>query len=384
MGPLSVWFERRIVPPLRRFGDAPAMIAIRDALPISFAGLLAGALGFVWFVPAPTIAARLLPAVLAGFSVMAIVLLVLLAYRFARRLNVPPFGAVPLAAVVFAFSLPQPYGTDMLSLATRLGPSGLLLAIIIALVSVGAIAHGRRLGGTRGAWIAALIVLAAAVTLFLAHVSPAALIADAMRPLGTLGDSLVAFVLIIAIETFLWTAGIHGPALLAGVVTPVYLALQFENTHASAVHQPLPHIVTTSLFLYAFPGGAGATLPLVLMLLRSKNVRVRKVAYASILPAIFNMNEPLLFGLPIVMNPIMAIPFIAIPCVLAIVSYSAVALNLVARPLLYIPSTVPGPIAVFAATGDWRAVVLLAVDLLISAALYVPFLRIYERSLGEA
>ena len=95
--------------------------------------------------------------------------------------------------------------------------------------------------------------------------------------------------------------------------------------------------MTVSLFLYVFPGGAGATLPLVLLLLRSKIKRVRTVAYASLVPAIFNANEPLMFGLPLVLNPVLAVPFVLVPCVLGVVSYAAVAEGLVARPALYIP-----------------------------------------------
>ena len=105
-----------------------------------------------------------------------------------------------------------------------------------------------------------------------------------MQPLGRLGDTLTALLLITLIEGLLWAIGIHGPALLAAVVLPVYLQLQAENTQALIAGRPLPHIVTVSIFMFVFPGGTGATLPLVIMLLRSKVKRVRTIALAAMGP----------------------------------------------------------------------------------------------------
>ena len=80
--------------------------------------------------------------------------------------------------------------------------------------------------------------------------------------MGELGDTYVALIIIVCVQTLFWTIGLHWPALLAAVVTPVYLTLQAQNTLAFAHHAALPHIVVVSLFLFIFPGGAGSTLPL--------------------------------------------------------------------------------------------------------------------------
>jgi len=129
-----------------------------------------------------------------------------------------------------------------------------------------------------------------------------------------------------------------------------------------------------------FPGGAGATLPLVLLLLRSKVKRVRTVALATLLPSLANANEPLMFGLPLVLNPVLGIPFVITPLVLAVVSWWAINLGLVARPAIYIPSTVPIPIGAFLATKDWRSIILMLLDIGIGAAIYAPFVSVYERN----
>ena len=209
--------------------------------------------------------------------------------------------------------------------------------------------------------------------------SLATALAHALAPLANLGDSLTALVILTLVETALWVVGIHGPALLAPIVLPVYMGLQAQNTEALAHHAPLPHIVTVSLFLFVFPGGAGATFPLVLLLLRSRVRRARTVALTALGPAIFNANEPLMFGLPIVFDPALAIPYVLTPAVLAMVSYTAVAHGLVSRPALYIPSSVPVFANVFLATKDWRACVLVLVNIAIGLAIYAPFIPGYER-----
>jgi PTS system cellobiose-specific IIC component len=131
--------------------------------------------------------------------------------------------------------------------------------------------------------------------------------------------------------------------------------------------------------LFVFPGGAGATLPLVLLLLRTKLKRARKVAYAALVPAIFNASEPLMFGLPLVSNPYLSIPFVLAPLVLAVVTWEAINLGFVARPALYIPSSIPLPLSAFLATRDWHAIVLVAVNLVIAGLIYTPFVRLFER-----
>jgi len=205
-------------------------------------------------------------------------------------------------------------------------------------------------------------------------------IAALVAPLATLGDTFAALVLITAIEALLWLVGIHGPALLAALVVPVYLQLQAQNADALAHHQPIPHVVVVSTFLFVFPGGAGATLPLVALLLRSRVARLRKFAYATILPSLINVNEPVIFGLPLAYNPVLAVPFVVAPVVLACTTYAALAWGWVSRPPIYVPSMVPAFVNVFLATLDWRACILLGLNLLLAGAIWLPFVRVYERT----
>ncbi|HLI96122.1 MAG TPA: PTS transporter subunit EIIC, partial [Candidatus Baltobacteraceae bacterium] len=225
----------------------------------------------------------------------------------------------------------------------------------------------------------AALVIAVAAALFDARISLGNALITLLQPLGRLGDTYAALLLITVVETLLWTVGIHGPATLAAIVTPVYLTLQLQNTEAFGRHQPLPHIVVVSLFLFVFPGGAGATLPVAALLAFSKVERLRKIGRLTIVPAIFNINEPLIFGLPLVLNPFLAIPFTVVPIVLATITYVAVAHGLVARPALYVPSSVPSLASTYLATWDVRAIALVAANIVIATLIYLPFVRAYER-----
>jgi PTS system cellobiose-specific IIC component len=370
---------RRIVARVRVVAESPEMLAIQRALPISFVGFGIGLVAFMLSAPG-SIQVRFQHSFAASFAVMSALLVVVLALDLARRRNVPRALAVVVAAAAFALSLPYRGAASLYALARTVGPSGLFLALGIALLTVAALALARRLIGARiGYAVASLLVVGIAVVLLATGVSLTGALSAALAPLGALGDSLTALLVITFVETALWLVGIHGPAVLAAILFPVYMSLQAQNTDALSHGAQLPHIVTVSTFLFVFPGGAGATFPLVLLLLRSKVKRVRAIALATILPAIVGVNEPLMFGLPIVLNPTLGIPFVVAPLVLAIVTWEAMHLHLVAYPAYWIPYTVPLPINVFFATRDWRAVVLMIVDLALSLAIYAPFVAAYER-----
>lgn len=363
------WFESS-----SRLTNAPALVAVRESLPWSLAGFAAGLLVLLFFLP-------LAKAVIPAFAAMGLTLTGILAYRLAVRLGFPPVPCAIAAFGAFALALPRESG-GLLPYLQDAGRSALFLAMICAL-SVALLAWLARGAGMRpraAGFAGAAAAIALAALLFALHVSLAHALTSALTPLARLGDSWAALMAIVFVETLLWTFGIHGPATLAAVVTPVYLTLQLDNAHAYFVHQPLPHIVVVSLFLFVFPGGAGATLPLAAMLAFSKVRRLKTLGRLTIVPAIFNVNDPLVVGLPLVMNPYLAVPFIVAPLILGSVTWLAVAHGFVARPALYMPSAIPTVVSVVSATLDWRAVPLALLNIAIAAMVYWPFFKAYERS----
>lgn len=374
--------EHALVARLRAVSEIPELLAIRAALPYSFVGLLVAVLAFMAFAPAGSLVDRFQQSFLEGFGPMAALLVVLLARELAARRKLAQIPIVLGSAVAFALAAPHPGSFDVRAISRALGGSGLFLAMLIALAAVGLARAGIAVtrNALAGAWLGAAALVACALLLLAGGISPVAVLDRALAPLGTMGDSLTALLVITFVETLLWTIGIHGPAALAAIALPVYLSLQAQNTEAFRHGLPLPHIVTVSTFLFVFPGGAGATLPVAVLLLRSRVARVRTVARTALIPAIFNANEPLMFGLPIVLNPILALPFVTVPLVLGCVTYFATAAGLVARPVNYAPSAWTLPFGAWFATGDWRAIVLAAVNVALAFAMWAPFVAAYDRA----
>jgi cellobiose PTS system EIIC component len=381
-------FEARAVPAMRRLGELPFILAVREALPWSFIGL---AVAFVAILaiqlragtPGGPVGLRLAAALLPSFGIMAMALAVVLPLRLARAAR---YGVAPLlvgSVGGFALALPRPFGPEPIAYLRLFGPSGLFIAILAGGVTAAWIALARRAApAPRADWLGALLALLTFCSLAVLQISLPAAIAAAMHPIARLGDTYFALIAIVAIETILWTAGVHGPAMLAAIVTPVYLTMQMQNTHAFSVHAPLPYIVVVSLFLFVFPGGAGATLPLAALLAFSHVPRLRRVGRATMLPSIFNLNEPLLFAAPVVFNPHLILPFVGAPLVLATVTYAAVAAGFVSRAAFYVPSSVPTFISTYLATQDLRAVALAALNIALATLIWYPFVRAYERHLA--
>jgi PTS system cellobiose-specific IIC component len=374
------WLERYVAPFAKRFGNAPAVLALREALPISFGGLLIALTILIVFFEHGSFVVRLKNSIPGGFSVMSIALLLILAFKLATKLNLP-VAAVMLASMgAFGLALPRAAWHSFTVLAATLGTSGLFTAIVCCLAAAGAIVLARRRAGAAAGLIAGVAaIFAISGALFAAHVSIAALLAALLSPLGSLGDSFVALFLIAGIESLLWLFGIHGPALLAAIVLPVYLNFQVQNTTAFHEHQSLPHLVAVSTFMFVFPGGCGATLPMVLLMLRSRVPRLRKFALATLIPSLINTNEPVMFGLPLVYNPVLGIPYLLAPLALVCTTYAAMSFDLVRAPIYYLPSTVPIFANVFITTLDWRAIPLLLINIIVAGAIYLPFVRMYER-----
>ncbi len=385
------FFEAHVAPKMHRLGELPFVAAVREALPWSFTGLAAG---FVAVFVARAISGadtgvsfplRLTAAFLPGFGVMAATLAVLLSLRLAERCGAARGPLLIGSVLSFYLALPRPFSPDVVAYLRTLGASGLFLAILACGVTGAAVAVARRFSHTALAqWVGAATAAALFACALALHVSIAGAMAAAMQPLAHLGDSYVALMIIVIVETLLWAAGVHGPAVLAAVVTPVYLSMQIANTHALGAHAPLPYVVVVSLFLFVFPGGAGATLSLAALLAISRVPRLRKIGRVTLLPALFNVNDPLLFGTPVVFNPFFVIPFVGTPMVLATITYAAVATGLVARAAFYVPSFVPSVVATYLATGDVRAIALTAFNIALAFAIYYPFVRAYERHLSDA
>lgn len=207
-------------------------------------------------------------------------------------------------------------------------------------------------------------------------------VAKLVAPLVTAADSLPSVLLLIFMITFFWVFGIHGVSIVGSLARPVWLQLLEGNTTAQAAGDALPHIAAEPFFQwFIWVGGSGATIGLAILLaFTAKSEYGSKLGKAIITPSIFNINEPVIFGVPIVLNPIMMIPFVVTPMIMATIAWFATSLGFVNPVTITAPWTLPGPIGAYLATGgDWRAAVLNVILILVSVICYYPFVKVYDR-----
>ncbi len=206
-----------------------------------------------------------------------------------------------------------------------------------------------------------------------------------VKPLVAASDTLPAILLSVLVCQVLWFAGIHGALIVTGIMNPFWMANLSVNQAAMAAGAAIPHIYVQGFWdHYLLIGGVGSTLPLAFLLMRSKAVHLRTIGRMGVVPGLFNINEPILFGAPIIMNPLFFIPFVLVPMVNATFAYFALDLDLVSRVVSMTPWTTPAPIgASWAANWTFSPVILCLLCMVSSAIMYFPFLKAYEKQLLE-
>jgi PTS system cellobiose-specific IIC component len=201
-------------------------------------------------------------------------------------------------------------------------------------------------------------------------------------PVKSLGLSLPGYMVMQILATLLMFCGIHGNTIFATWI-PLTMAASVENLAALASGQPLPNIITGSFSVLCQPGGIGGTLGLAFMLtFASKSKRLRTLGRISVVPAIFGINEPLIFGIPILLNPLLFIPYILSPIVCTSFSYFAIALGIVPRLTgTEVNWTMPQIVSGFLAQG-WQVALLQVVLIAISSLIWFPFFKMVDRQIS--
>lgn len=209
-------------------------------------------------------------------------------------------------------------------------------------------------------------------------------------PLQKLSDTLPGGIIIIGLMSVLFWAGIHGPNIVNGIVSPLLIANAMSNQAVIDSGQQLiagenAKIITKQLIEnFAKFGGTGITLGLLISaLLVAKSAQLRSISKMSFVPGLFNVNEPVIFGLPIVFNPIMLAPFVIVPIGALIITYVSITIGFL-QPFsgLILPWTTPPLISGFLLGGIPGAVVQLII-IVFSTAVYYPFVKSQDKILLE-
>lgn len=201
-------------------------------------------------------------------------------------------------------------------------------------------------------------------------------------PLQGFGLSLPAYLVMQILCTLLMFCGIHGNTIFA-TFTPLTMAASAENLAALAAGQPLPNIITSSFSVLCQPGGIGGTFGLaILLLFFSKSKRLKTLGKMSIVPAIFGINEPLIFGIPILLNPLLFIPYVLCPIVCTTLSYVSIAIGIVPRLSgVEVNWTMPQIVSGFLAQG-WQAAVLQVVLIAVTTLIWFPFFKMVDKQIS--
>lgn len=205
------------------------------------------------------------------------------------------------------------------------------------------------------------------------------------QPLQSLGGSLPATVIALLIEAVIWCFGIHGSSIVSSVMNPIWYALSADNLAAVEAGIAMPHIVNYQFISFFVKiGGVGATLSLTLLcLFKARSNQYKALGKLSIGSSLFNINEPVIFGFPIVLNPMMMIPFILANITVGIVTYVAIWSGLV--PYINgvnLPYTIPVIISGFMLCG-WRGALLQVALLGITGLIYYPFFKAQDKQAYE-
>ena len=235
-----------------------------------------------------------------------------------------------------------------------------------------------------------VVVIAMALSTAFAHTSYGsvhnAIYTIIQMPLKNIGLTLPAYLFIQIMTTLFMYCGIHGSTIL-NLIQPLTLAASAENLAALQAGTPnaeLPNIITSSFALFIQPGGIGASLCIAaLCAFAAKSQKLKSIGKISFVPSLFNISEPVLFGLPCLLNPIAFIPFMLCPIWNTITSYLAIKLGFVAHLTGVDPSwTVPQLLSGFL-SGGWSCALLQLINIIVNFVIWYPFFKILDNQALE-
>lgn len=238
---------------------------------------------------------------------------------------------------------------------------------------------------------AAVVICAAALLAWLpvlAFNTPlSGIIALVLSPLVNVLNNPFGIAILSMLTCVLWWFGIHDSVItdpISPLLTTMFLA-NADAVKAGAAATALPYIVSKPFYwIFITVGGSGGTLGLcILLLLFAKSKQCKTVGKLGIVPACFNINEPVIFGLPIMLNPVLLIPFVLAHGVNAGIAYTAMALKLCNTAYLYPSWNLPAPIGALLSTMDVKAVVVMFIIIAADMLLYYPFMKMYDKKMLE-
>ena len=395
------FIENKFVPILIKIGENKILVSIRNGITLTLPFTITGSLFLIlanlpfkgWTEFLGPFADKLSAPVGVTFGAIGLISALGISYNLGKQYKIDAISCSVITMVVFLLAqLNSDYALNV----DNLGAAGLFSAIILSIITV----HIVHFFISRNIVIKLPEGVPPAVSRSFASLIPAMvsitlvwfvriilnfdinhfftwLLSPFVFGLGTLPGMLILIFLI----SILWCCGIHGDNVLSGITSPIFLKYIAENTQAYINHQPVPHITADGFYIvFMCLGGTGATLGLVISMLRSKSTLYKSVGKLSLPSAVFCINEPVIFGFPVVFNPIMMIPFTITPMILCTLTYALMYFDIIGRPVFQIPWTMPPIFAAYFVTGgNIPAVIWSFCTILISVLVFLPFFKIAEK-----
>ena len=417
--------EATLVPVAAKINGQRHVAAVRDAFTLAFPMTLAGSLvmlinyavldpnGFIAKILhlgalIPNLAdyqAALTPILQGTTNIMALLIVFLCAYKLAEAKNGDTLLSAICAVGVF-FIIYPPYDENGALSMTFMGAQGLFVAIIVGLLvgeAIPALSKNEKLrikmpDGVPPAVaqsfnlvipIIIVFVIASVLSFVFGNVTDGGIqyiIYNMIQvPFRSLGSNIFTVLLFALAQQFLWILGIHGPNTLSAIRSVMFAEqgvanLAYYGEMGTTIGCPFPLTWASINDAFGNTGGSGATLGLIIaiFLVARKDKTQMTIAKLAFAPGLFNINEPLMFGLPIVMNPIYAIPFIATPLVCNIIGYLCTIVFQIIPPVtLDVGWTTPGFLIPFLGSGGHNPLSLLigVLCVCVSTLIYMPFVR---------
>lgn len=407
MEPREGFLNRVLVPALTALSENTYLAAIRagmvSVVPLTIVG---GLFIIVAFLPLAGWDKRIEPylplvqaPVTATFGLLSVFACFAIGYDLGKRLKQEAVVSATLATVVFL--LIQLRLEDQSLTMDNLGSKGLFTAILIALVSV----RVQKFFTDKNVVIKlpenvppvvyesflslsplCFLVIVFWGIRFVLGVDINALVQRALEPVVFALNTLPGILVYAFLVTLLWSVGINGDNAMDAIVAPIFLQYLTANVAAVTSGQPVPYVTAYGFFTtFVNVGGTGATLALALVMFNSKDPGFRKVSRISLPTQVFQINEPIFFGFPIVLNPVFMVPYILNALLLTAGTYLLMSWHLINRPVVNVPWTTPPIIGHYLVSGgDWRAAVWGVASIALAMVVYYPFAKIAERQRLQA
>lgn len=410
------FLESKLMPIASKLSSIKSLIAVRDGITLAMPLIIIGSLfmvvasfpfpGWEAWLGEIGVSGYLWKGVDSSFGLMGLVAAFGIARSLSNQHGTDGVSSGVISVSSFIMVTPFVSGETGSGITMSLmGASGIFVAIIVALVSATIfnwfVANNIQIKMPDGVppavvqSFAALLPGAVIITLWLVVYG----VLDAFSlpnmhqlmqtvlggPLSLLGSNIFGTMIVVGLNSLFWFVGLHGGNTINQLFNPTWLANLDANVAARQAGESLPHIITSPFMdNFVYIGGGGATLGLVIVVAiiarrKKASKRSKIMAPITLTPGLFNINEPTMFGLPVVLNITLLLPFVLAPMVNALIAYVAMASGIVPATYVAASWTMPPILSGFLTTGSVMGSLLQVVLIIIDILLYLPFYSTLEK-----